>query len=220
MELEVRGRIIGIGFQKTGTSSLREALKTLGYRVRDGGFELLHAAIRKDKQRLLKALEPYDAVEDNPWPLLFRELDEWCPQSKFILTVRSEADWLRSVSHHIGDLRDPMHEWIYGVGKGLPKEYPENALKVYRDHKQAVRDHFKERPKDFLELDFTKGDGWDQLCAFLGHDIPSEPFPHFNDSKVPEENRKAPVIRELKKRKTRSKFFFIRKYYEWRGYGR
>ena len=31
----MEGKIIGVGFQKTGTSSLREALKVMDYKVKD-----------------------------------------------------------------------------------------------------------------------------------------------------------------------------------------
>ncbi len=220
MEKSPRPRIFGIGFQKTGTSSLREALKLLGYRVKDGGFGEFPAAVRKDRKRLMRALEPFDAAEDNPWPLLYEELDEWFPGSKFILTVREEEEWVRSVSRHIGDLRSPMHEWIYGLGKGLPQEDPENALKVYRDHNSAVRNYFRDRPNDLLELDFGKGDGWEELCAFLGDEVPEAPFPHFNKSKGKKENRKGRLLRLMKRGKKRTKYFLMRKYYERRGYGR
>lgn len=215
---ELRDRIIGVGFQKTGTSSLREALKALGYRVRDGGFELFPAAVRKDEERILKALEPYDAVEDNPWPLLYREIDAQVRGAKFILTVRDEEEWIRSVSRHIGDLRSPMHEWIYGVGKGLPKEDPENALRVYREHNRSVREYFSDRPDDFLELDFSKGDEWERLCRFLGVEVPDALFPHSNDARK-DRTRRSPFVRAIKRGKKRTKYFFMRKYYEWNGYG-
>jgi hypothetical protein len=31
-----------------------------------------------------------------------------------------------------------------------------------------------------LVFDLPRGDGWEELCAFLGHPIPDEPFPHAN----------------------------------------
>lgn len=218
MPLDPSPKVFGIGFQKTGTSSLREALKILGYRVKDGDFKQFPAAVRRDRKRLMRALKHFDAAEDNPWPLLFRELDRWYPGSKFVLTVRDEETWVKSVSRHIGDLRSPMHEWIYGKGKGLPKKAPENAARVYKEHNRAVREHFRDRPEQLLEVDFTSGQGWEELCAFLGHELPKDPFPHFNDSNV-SRKRKGFLPRPVKRAKKRSKYFFMRKYYEWRGYG-
>ena len=36
-------------------------------------------------------------------------------------------------------------------------------------------------PEDrLLVIDIVGGDGWEQLCPFLGVPIPEEPFPHSN----------------------------------------
>ena len=35
-------------------------------------------------------------------------------------------------------------------------------------------------PRDKL-LDFQPSDGWGPLCAFLGKEVPSGPFPHVNE---------------------------------------
>jgi hypothetical protein len=111
-----------------------------------------------------------------------------------------------------------MHEWIYGVGKGLPQEDPENALRVYREHNRAVREHFRDRPEKLLELDFSQGDEWERLCDFLGLEVPERPFPHSNDSRKTR-RRRTPFSRAIKRGKKRAKYFLIRKYYERRGYG-
>jgi hypothetical protein len=34
-------------------------------------------------------------------------------------------------------------------------------------------------------MDVTKGEGWEQLCPFLGLDVPVEPFPKINDFQSP-----------------------------------
>ena len=109
--------IVGVGFQKTGTSSLRDALRTLGYRVGDNNHQVLWPYLHGNMGRVLRKLQQFDAVEDNPWPLMYKDLDALVPGSKFILTVRDPERWFESVARHIGDLRDPMHEWIYGRKK-------------------------------------------------------------------------------------------------------
>ena len=105
-------KIIGVGFQKTGTSSLRDALKILGYTVGDNHHQMLGPFLRGNMGRVIRTLNRFDSVEDNPWPSMYKELDAQLPGSKFILTIRESESWLRSVERHIGDLRDPMHEWI------------------------------------------------------------------------------------------------------------
>jgi len=46
-------------------------------------------------------------VEDNPWPLIYKELDKRIPGCKFILTLRDEESWYSSVKRHIDDLKRP-----------------------------------------------------------------------------------------------------------------
>ena len=74
-----------------------------------------------------------------------------------------------------------MHEWIYGFGKGLPKDYKQNTIEIYNKHNQEVKAYFKNRPNDLLVVDFTTGAGWEELCNFLQVPIPEIPFPHANN---------------------------------------
>ncbi|HEX5915058.1 MAG TPA: sulfotransferase, partial [Rubrobacter sp.] len=48
----------------------------------------------------------------------------------------------------------------------------------YRRHEERVRAHFADRPGDLLVMNITGGDGWEPLCAFLGHPVPDTAFPH------------------------------------------
>jgi hypothetical protein len=178
------GKIIGVGFQKTGTSSLREALKILGYRVMDTSERPLVSILKGDHDRVLRMIRNYDALEDTPWYMIYRELDRLIPGSKFILTTRDEESWYRSVARHIGRLRNPSHEWIYGRGKGLPMDDRENTLRVYQEHIKGVKSYFRERPGDLLVIDVTNGDGWKELCGFLGRPAPDARFPHVNEWKA------------------------------------
>jgi hypothetical protein len=48
-------------------------------------------------------------------------------------------------------------------------------------HEQRVRRFFQDKPTDrLLELNIFAGDGWPELCVFLGKDVPSIPFPWEN----------------------------------------
>jgi Sulfotransferase domain len=178
----MQGKIIGAGFQKTGTSTLREALTILGYKVKDTSSRPLIPILKGDFKKVLNMIKNYDAVEDTPWFMIYKELDELIPGSKFILTIRDKESWYKSVSDHIANLRDANHEFIYGRGKGLPKEDKEHTINVYQQHNKEVQDYFKDRPDDLLVIDFTKGEDWHALCNFLGKEIPSQPFPHYNKS--------------------------------------
>lgn len=196
----MEGKIIGVGFQKTGTSTLREALKILGFRVRDTTPRALIPILRGNFGKIRRMLRGYDALEDTPWYMIYRELDQMYPGSKFILTIRDADSWYRSVSRHIGNLRAAHHEWIYGRGKGLPCEDRENAIAVYKSHNEEVQQYFKNRSGDLLIIDFTKGDRWEKLCTFLGKDVPEIPFPHYNKTTDREQSENGWKIRFRKHR--------------------
>lgn len=177
-----KGLVIGVGFQKTGTSTLREVLNVLGYKVKDACPRALIPILKGDQKKLKEIIGDHDAVEDTPWYMIYKELDEMYPNSKFILTVRNEQEWYRSVAQHIGQLRSAHHEWIYGRGKGLPMYHKDNTISVYQKHINDVKTYFKDRPNDLVVVDFTKGDKWEKICAFLEKDVPEIAFPHLNDS--------------------------------------
>ncbi len=213
----MEGKIIGVGFQKTGTSTLREALKILGYNVKDTTLRALIPILKGNYNKILRIIKNYDALEDTPWFMIYKELDIRIPGSKFILTIRDEESWYTSVSRHIGNLRCAHHEWIYGRGKGLPKDDKENTIKIYSNHNNEVINYFKDRPQDLLIIDFIKGDKWDKLCDFLGKEIPDEPFPHYNkwiDDKPAHNNLKKKFKFFRKKIKNNLKIKFI----DWKRY--
>ncbi|MFT7156391.1 MAG: hypothetical protein ACI8Q1_001401 [Parvicella sp.] len=191
--------VLGVGFQKTGTSTLRESLKILGYKVKDTSLRALIPILNGNDKKLLELLDGFDAAEDTPWYIIYKKLDELIPNTKFVLTIREEESWYFSVKKHIGKLRSAEHEWVYGRYKGLPKDDKENTLNVYNTHNTGVIEYFKDRPNDLLILDFTKGDKWDKLCAFLNIEIPETTFPHYNKSKSGEVNPKMSWFKRTRK---------------------
>ena len=180
-------KVFGIGFQKTGTSSLMRALQTLGYRVCDGCGNADNPNIENEVYEICYSLvEKYDAFEDHPWSVLYRELDEKYPNSKFILTVRPTEQWIRSMCSHFGSQYTPMREWIYGVGH--PQGNEEVYIERYERHNAEVKEYFKDRSNDLLILQM---DGkteeqqlWKSICDFLGKPLPENvKFPHANSKK-------------------------------------
>lgn len=203
-------KIFGIGFQKTGTSSLNRALSMLGYNAA-GGIRINHpkgVSIPPPltKENVLPVALAHaakaDAFSDNPWPLLYRELDAAFPGAKFVLTVRAPDEWLNSMVRHFGDTPNDMMQWIYGAP--YPKKNEKRCLQVYAAHNDAVRTYFAARPKDFLELDFARGDGWPELCTFVKVPVPSAPFPH--DNAADERERKRSGLWRRVKRRVRNAF--------------
>lgn len=188
-----RAKVVGIGFHKTGTTSLRVALEMLGYRV-TGPNWVDDPDIRRKVYDLAHAeLDLYDAAQDNPWPILFREIDAWYPGTKFVLTIRSTDSWIRSAVNHFGTDTTPMREWIYGPGR--PKGNEQIYVERYEKHNRDVMEYFHDRPDDLLVMDLTRGDGWPQLCSFLRHSVPQGPFPHANATV-----RKTTIARRIQRR--------------------
>lgn len=172
-------KVFGIGMHKTGTTTLAAALKELGYDV-TGPFGVNDPEIGETMlDRALLLARQHEAFQDNPWPLLYRELDDAFPGSKFILTRRPTDEWLTSILRHFGGKSTSMREWIYGVGDPIGNE--DRYRTIYDRHNQEVLDHFADRPGDLLVFEITKGAGWGELCAFLSVGQPPIPFPHAND---------------------------------------
>lgn len=189
----MKTKVFCIGFHKTGTTSLGAALANLGYRVA-GAAGISDPNIEKNVLPMAYDLvEKYDAFQDNPWPIIFKELDAKYPGNKFILTVRNSESWIKSQVNHFGRNETPMRRWIYGVG--CPEGNEAIYVKRFENHVEEVRRYFQDRPEDLLVLDLAKGDAWENLCPFLGVDNPGIEFPHANkaDSRV-----KVPFARGLK----------------------
>ena len=168
-----------MGFHKTGTKSLARALEILGYRVTgpDGARDPRIA--ERALPMALDIASRFDAFNDNPWPVLFREMDGAFSGSRFILTQRSADSWIASVVRYFGDERTPMREWIYGPGRGAPRGNERAYLDRYRRHNADVIAYFSRR-ECLLTMDITAGDGWESLCDFLELPVPGQPFPHVN----------------------------------------
>jgi tetratricopeptide (TPR) repeat protein len=185
-------KIFGIGLTKTGTTTLASALTVLGWTTLDWRNPLTFELMSKDDLHL------FDAFTDTPVCLDFEAYYYMFPNSKFIYTTRSVAAWLTSIERqwklHFGlsgfaaikeatELPDtlPLHgitfRNLYRTLYFNHADFPE----AYRAHDRRVRRFFADKPKErFLEFDVFRGDGWSELCAFIGCDIPGVPFPWEN----------------------------------------
>jgi Sulfotransferase domain len=176
-------KVVGVGLGKTGTTTLARCLKQLGYRHRSWNRDIYDAYARGDMRKIMEVVDAYDSFDDHPWPSLYREIDTRHPGSKFILTVRKDPEtWLRSLETKTHRRAERTRVWhIFGMKQG---EFDaEKARQHYMRHNEEIRAYFKDRPNDFLELCWDKGDGWDKLATFLDKPVPQEPFPHANKTR-------------------------------------
>lgn len=189
------GKIFGIGFYKTGTTTLFEALRVLGYATVNGdkpgsypgaddGATLIRRIDAGDYR--LPTFELFDAFTDNPYFRIWREIHAQYPDAKYILTVRDEQRWIASCVSFFRDRRvRPMRVWMFGphADPSRDEESRQAWLEAYRAHNTAVREFFRDRPGQYLEFDPTQEPGWERLCAFLDAPLPKRPWPHANASK-------------------------------------
>lgn len=191
-----RPKVFGIGFHKTATTSLKLALQHYGYRVTGpNGVDDPHIA-ENALPLCYELATRFDAFQDNPWPIVYKAMDERFPGSKFVLTTRPTDRWLRSVVEHFGGQDTAMRQWIYGVGHPIGNE--EIYRQRYERHNREVADYFADRPDSLLVLKITEGDGWEKLSPFLGLPIPDIGFPVANSAEA-RANKARPLSRLYRK---------------------
>jgi len=194
--------VIGVGFGRTGTLSLKYALQQLGvgpcYHMVDVLQNPSHTAIWSaaadgkdvDWETLFAG---FKATVDWPGTYFWRLLAKRYPQAKVLLSVRPEEAWYKSARDTIyalvkGDLPSPAADYpdhhalvkkiIWDGTFGGRFEDRAHALAVYERHNQEVRQTI---PPEKL-LVYQVGQGWEPLCRFLGRPIPDEPYPAVNST--------------------------------------
>ena len=102
----------------------------------------------------------------------------------------------------------------------LPKHNKENTIKVYKEHIKNVKKYFKGRPKDLLIIDFSKNEGWKEICEFLGKDIPNSSFPHANKTISRDKNFIQKSLRKFKLYRKKIKYLikiaYINRFIGWK----
>ena len=192
--------VIGAGFGRTGTLSLKLALERLGFGPCHHMLEVIANPAQAAGWRAAAAgegvdwdalLAGYASAVDWPACHFWRELSRRYPSAKVVLTARDADAWYNSLSATIGKFADgqglppdPFKREVFAMGQFIVMERtfggrirdPAHAKAVYRHHVEAV---LASLPADRL-LSFDVADGWAPLCRFLDRPIPSEPFPRSN----------------------------------------
>jgi len=186
-----QSKVFVIGFQKTGTTSMGKALELLGYSV-CGTIATHESSLDSIRKKADLKLPLFDAFQDNPWCLLYKELDSRFPDSKFILTVRPTDKWITSMVNHFGYKQNSIENLIYGATSPMGNE--DLYIEIYERHNKEVLDYFKNRPEDLLVLQTGIDFSWSKICPFLNKNIPDEDFPRLNVSKFPFKKIKPLVV--------------------------
>jgi hypothetical protein len=194
-------QVIGSGFGRTGTKSLKVALEHLGF----GPCHHMHEVISDpDRVRPWQALAQGETVDwagifagyraqvDWPGAHVWRELAAAFPEARVIHTVRPQDKWWASFERTIGKLMaryrdipmpphvaDMLEAWNTLVGEGTfdgKLSDRGTCLAAFHRRTQEVQDGL---PANRV-LVFDVAQGWGPLCAFLERDVPDMPFPHHN----------------------------------------
>ena len=165
-------KIFGIGWAKTGSTTLGECLKALGYIHQSQALDLVGDIADGNMSRIHSVAKNKDSFDDWPWIILYVELDQMFPSSKFILTERSTQNWEASAE------LNRIRQILYGLP--FPNVTETELIGRYEKHCHDVKSYFLHRPEDLLVCNWEKGDGWDCLCKFLNKPVPLINFPHAN----------------------------------------
>ena len=191
-------KVIGAGFGRTGTLSLKHALEALGfdrcYHMTElfdnpGVDEQWDAIVRGAPANWHTIFKGYQATVDWPACAFYKELMQAYPDAKVLLSVRDPEKWYESVANTIYQVshQNPAHastphgHMVHTLiwqgtfdGRFEDKDY---AIAVFLRHIEEVKQHV---PAEKL-LVYNVKEGWEPLCAFLGAEVPAKTFPHDND---------------------------------------
>jgi len=193
--------VIGSGFGRTGTMSLKNALEQLGFGPchhmeevfeHPGQVPFWQAVAAGDAVDWNSVFEGYHSQVDWPGAHVWRELAAAFPDAKVVHSVRPEDSWWNSFSKtigkflntyedmqlppHIRSMCDAMLEVIGQQTFGGQFTDRESALAAYRKRTEQVRAAIS--PVRLLVFDVAEG--WEPLCNFLEVPVPDGPFPHWN----------------------------------------
>jgi len=192
-------KIVGAGFGRTGTFSLKAALELLGFSPchhmeevfkHPEEVETWHAATRGKDVDWKSFMSGYQASVDWPACEFWRELSDVFPDAKVLLSVRDPASWQRSFAKTIQvELENPARPddpgfmaWHAMTSDLIAQRRfggsfaPETMIRTFNDHVAEVTAAI---PADRL-LTYDVREGWDPLCRFLNVPVPDQPFPNTN----------------------------------------
>ncbi|USG62764.1 hypothetical protein NBZ79_07205 [Sneathiella marina] len=186
--------IIGAGFGRTGTDSLKTALEMLGVGKCYHMHEVMLRQDRVDNWRAIARGETpdwdmifqgYGATVDWPAAFYWRELSAYFPDAKILLSVRDAGRWYDSMEKTIfTTLRKTKDLESLGLRLIRDKVFAGNIDD--RDHvidsyQRNIADVQATFPPERL-LTYETGSGWDPICKFLDVPVPEDAYPHKNQS--------------------------------------
>ena len=196
---------------RTGTLTQKLALEMLGL---DPCYHMVDVLADLDQAPLWDAalngegpwrqiFDGFESTVDWPGGYFYRELIEFYPQAKVLLSVREPEAWERSMRQTVWAVRHDeslirllssaqghvnpqwqgflnMIDRLIWEGKGTfasGHAEPRQLIDRMERHNEEVK---RDVPPDRL-LVWSVSEGWEPLCDFLELPVPDVPFPHVND---------------------------------------
>lgn len=194
-------KLIGAGFGRSGTMSIKAALEQLGYGPcyhmkitlkRYHHMKFFMRAWAGKEVNWKKFFRKYNSVVDWPACAYYKELMKEFPEANVLLNMRDPESWYESMKETIYAIQPAFPFWFPKVVRRLHDEIiwngslkgvfedREKALAVYRQYIEDVKSTV---PADRL-LVYNVKEGWKPLCDFLGVPVPEgKSFPHINERK-------------------------------------
>ncbi len=189
-------KVIGTGFGRTDTDSMREALEILGFGPCHHMRELINDTEHERLWRSVVAgatpdwdllLGGYASCVDWPSAYYWPQLVEAFPQARVILTWRTAESWWKSFEKTLLprilslieiEITPKSSELI---GPRVFHDRPDDrahCIAVYDANVAAVKEKV---PTERL-LTHELGDGWEPLCEHLSVPVPDMPYPNSNST--------------------------------------
>lgn len=194
--------VVGAGWGRTGTASLKLALEQLGFgpchhmhevRGTPGQLEHWEAAAAGRPMDWQAVFAGYRSAVDWPSAAFWRELAAFYPDARVLLSTRPAERWWASFSGTIKTLLDdPAEPEDPGIARLRTMsrqviterslrgacDSPQAAVAAFDRHVAAVREAIP--AERLLVLDVAEG--WEPLCRFLDVAVPDTPFPRTNST--------------------------------------
>lgn len=205
-------KVLGVGFGRTGTMSLKQALADLGA---GPCFHMIDLIMGENRARDLaywvriadgetvdwhEVFDGWESTVDWPAASKWREMAAAFPDTPVLLNVRDFDGWYRSVENTIlavklaaraGELeqdanREQPAPELWGVIERLIWEGDFQGRFEDRDWVRKMYDDRIEEIRSTIPADrltiWNLGDGWGPLAAMLGVDPPAHEFPRLHDT--------------------------------------
>jgi sulfotransferase family protein len=186
-------KVIGSGFGRTGTMSLKVAIEQLGvgrcyhmvevFGLPDAPAQWIAAADGLPDWEAI--FEGFSASVDWPSCTFYRQLAAHYPEAKIVHTERPSEDWFASTQATIfsqferpprrGPWAEMAKKTVFDLFDGRQND-KDHAIGVYERHNAEVR---RAIPAERL-LIYEVAQGWGPLCEFLGVNPPEAEMPKIN----------------------------------------